>query len=114
MVGKKSDISIIDTGLKIKGAFSYKGSLIINGMVEGTITGENLIIAEGGVVFANVNVHSASVGGKFEGELTALNEVLILPTGICSGKFSCKSLVVEAGGLINGDVKCARRDTGTC
>ena len=110
----KSDISIIDAGLKINGVFSYKGRLIVNGMIEGTITGENLVIAEGGVVVANVNVHSASVGGKFEGELTASNEVVILPTGICSGKFLCKSLVVEAGGLINGDVKCATWDTGAC
>ncbi len=109
-MGKKSDISIIDAGLKIKGVFSYKGKLVVNGMIEGNITGENLIIAEGGVVIANVNVHSVSVGGKFEGDLTALNEVLILPTGICSGKFLCKSLVVKDGGLINGDVKCARWD----
>jgi len=114
VVSKKSDISIIDAGLKIKGVLSYKGKLIVNGMIEGTITGENLVIAEGGVVIANVNVHSVSVGGKFEGELTALNEVVILSTGICSGKFLCKSLVVQEGGLIDGDVKCARWDTGTC
>jgi len=114
MAGKKSDISIIDAGLKINGVFTYKGRLVVNGMIEGTITGENLVIAEGGVVVASVNVHSASVGGKFEGELTALNEVVILPTGICSGKFLCKSLIVEAGGLINGDVKCAMWETGAC
>jgi len=36
-VGKKSDISIIDAGLKIKGVFSYKGKLIVNGMIEGNI-----------------------------------------------------------------------------
>ena len=114
MGDKRSDISIIDEGLKINGVFSYKGRLIVNGMIEGTITGENLVIAEGGVVVANVNVHSVSVGGKFEGELTASNEVVILPTGICSGKFLCKSLVVEAGGLINGDVKCATWETGVC
>ncbi len=107
MVSKKSDISIIDAGLKIKGVFSYKGKLVVNGMVEGIINGENLVIAEGGVVVANANVHSVSVGGKFEGELTALNEIVIMPTGICSGKFLCKSLVVQEGGLIDGDVKCA-------
>lgn len=114
MVSKKSDISIIDAGLKIKGVFSYKGKLIVNGIIEGTITGENLVIAEGGVVVANVNVHSVSVGGKFEGELTALNEVVILPTGICSGKILCKSLVVQEGGVIEGEVKCAKWDTGAC
>lgn len=111
MDGKRPDISIIDKGLKIKGDFFYKGRLVVNGTVEGRITGENLVIAEGGVVSANVNVHSASVGGKFEGELTASNEVVIMPTGICTGRFLCKSLVVEAGGQINGDIKCAKWET---
>jgi cytoskeletal protein CcmA (bactofilin family) len=108
MGDKRSEISIIDSGLKIKGIFSYTGRLVVNGIIEGTVTGENLVIAEGGVVVANANVRSASVGGKFEGELTASNEVVILPTGICSGKFMCKSLIVEAGGQISGDIKCAK------
>jgi cytoskeletal protein CcmA (bactofilin family) len=111
MGGERPDISIIDKDLKINGVFSFKGRLVVNGTVEGRITGEKLVIAEGGIVVANVNVDSASVGGKFEGELTASNEVVILPTGICSGKFLCKSLVVEAGGLINGDIKCAKWET---
>jgi len=110
MVSNKASISIIDSGLKIKGIFSYKGGLVVNGMIEGTITGEDLTIAAGGSVVASVNVHSVSVGGKFEGELTAQNEIVILHTGICSGKFLCKSLVVEEGGLINGDIKCTRWD----
>jgi cytoskeletal protein CcmA (bactofilin family) len=112
-VDGKSSISIIDSGLKITGAFSYRGKLIVNGMIEGTITGENLVIAEGGIVVAKVDVQSVSVGGRFEGELTAQDKVVILPTGVCSGKFLCKSLIVEDGGLINGDIKCANLESSS-
>jgi cytoskeletal protein CcmA (bactofilin family) len=112
-VGGKSSISIIDSGLKITGVFSYMGKLIVNGMIEGMVTGENLVIAEGGIVVAKVDVQSVSVGGRFEGELTAQDKVVILPTGVCSGKFLCKSLIVEDGGLINGDIKCANLESST-
>ncbi|MDP3285563.1 MAG: polymer-forming cytoskeletal protein [Desulfobacterales bacterium] len=108
MGDKNSNISIFDSELSLKGAFSFKGRLIMKGSFEGTITGENLIIAEEGVVLAEINAENVTIGGQFEGYITALNEVVILSTGICSGKISCKSLVVETGGLLNGDIRCTK------
>ena len=108
MGNKNSNISIFDSELRLKGAFSFKGRLIIKGSFEGTIAGENLIIAEEGVVLAEINAENVTIGGQFEGYITALNEVVILSTGICSGKISCKSLVVETGGLLNGDIRCTK------
>jgi len=105
---KNSNISIFDNELRLKGVFSFKGKLIIKGSFEGTIAGENLIIAEEGVVLAEINAESVTIGGRFEGYITALNEVVILSTGICTGKISCKSLVVETGGLLNGDIRCTK------
>jgi cytoskeletal protein CcmA (bactofilin family) len=103
-----SNISIFDSELRLKGAFSFKGRLIIRGSFEGSITGENLIIAEEGIVLAEITAENVTIGGQFEGYLTALNEVVVLSTGICSGKISCKSLVVETGGLLNGDIRCIK------
>lgn len=108
MGNKNSNISIFDNELRLKGVFSFKGKLIIKGSFEGTIAGENLIIAEEGVVLAEINAESVTIGGRFEGYITALNEVVILSTGICTGKISCKSLVVETGGLLNGDIRCTK------
>lgn len=108
MVNKNSNISIFDSELRLKGAFSFKGRLIMKGSFEGTIAGGNLVIAEEGVVLAEINAENVTIGGQFEGYITALNEVVILSTGICSGKISCKSLVVETGGLLNGDIRCTK------
>jgi len=105
---KNSNISIFDNELRLKGSFSFKGRLIIKGSFEGKIAGENLIIAEEGVVLAEINTENVTIGGQFEGYITALNEVMILSTGICSGKISCKSLVVKTGGLLNGDIRCTK------
>jgi len=108
---KNSNISIFDSELRLKGAFSFKGRLIMKGSFEGKIAGENLVIAEEGVVLAEINAENVTIGGQFEGYITALNEVVILSTGICSGKISCKSLVVETGGLLNGDIRCTKDPT---
>jgi len=105
---RNSNISIFDNELRLKGAFSFRGRLIIKGSFEGSITGENLIIAEEGVVLAEINAENVTIGGQFEGYITAVNEVVILSTGICSGTVSCKSLIVETGGLLNGDIKCIK------
>jgi len=105
---KNTNISIFDSELRLKGAFSFKGRLIIKGSFEGSITGENLVIAEEGVVLAEINAENVRIGGQFEGYITALNEVVILSTGICTGKISCKSLIVETGGLLNGDIRCTK------
>ena len=108
MGDKNSNISIFDSELRLKGVFSFKGRLIIKGSFEGTIAGEDLVIAEEGVVLAEINAENIAIGGQFEGYITALNEVGSLSTGICTGKISCKSLVVETGGLLNGDIRCTK------
>ena len=108
MGDKNSNISIFDSELRLKGVLSFKGRLIMKGSFEGTIAGENLVIAEEGVVLAEINAENVTIGGQFEGYITALNEVVILSTGTCTGKISCKSLVVETGGLLNGDIRCTK------
>ncbi len=108
-MGKKEskNLSIIDTELKIDGAISSAGKLIIKGQVKGTIEGDAVIIAEGGVVnSSSTKVSSLTIGGSFQGELDASNELVILSTGTCAGKVVCHDLIVENGGVLNADVAC--------
>jgi len=108
-VRKKNGInlSIIDRELKIDGSIVSKGKLIIKGNIKGAITGETIIIAEEGVVCSDATrVASMTIGGRFEGEVFASRELVILSTGSCSGKVECKDLIVENGGILNADVSC--------
>jgi cytoskeletal protein CcmA (bactofilin family) len=47
-----------------------------------------------------------TIGGTFEGEVEASNELIILPTGKCTGKVVCRDFVVEPGGILNAQVNC--------
>ena len=98
------NLSIIDKDLKVDGTISSKGQLVIRGSVKGTLIGEKIVIAEEGSVFADTEVSSLTIGGKFEGEITATDELVILSTGSCSGTVICKNLTVESGGQLNATV----------
>ncbi|MFH1154987.1 MAG: polymer-forming cytoskeletal protein [Pseudomonadota bacterium] len=117
-MGKKNTInlSIIDRDLEIDGTIVSKGKLIIKGSIKGSIKGETLIIAEEGNVSADAHVESITIGGNFQGELVASRELIILSTGRCSGKVTCRDLIVENGGILNADVACVvvqEEKTGT-
>ena len=109
MVGIKSkNISIIDQGVTVEGTFSCKGRLVIKGSVKGTLLGDTVIIAKEGAVYADTKATSITIGGIFAGELKDADELIILSTGNCSGKVTCKDLVVEAGGILNAEVTCKK------
>jgi cytoskeletal protein CcmA (bactofilin family) len=103
---KAKNFSIVDKGLTVDGTVSCKGKLIIKGTVKGKLEGDTVIIAEEGAAYADTAVRSMTIGGKFEGQIEASNELIILASGVCSGKVVCKNLVVEAGGILNAEVKC--------
>ncbi|MCP3873179.1 MAG: polymer-forming cytoskeletal protein [Desulfobacteraceae bacterium] len=102
-----TNLSIIDKELKIEGSISSNGKLIIKGHVTGTIKGDVVIIAEDGQVDSSATkVSSITIGGNFQGEVTASKELIILATGTCAGKVACKDLIVENGGVLNAEVSC--------
>ncbi len=98
------NLSIIDRDLSVEGAIVSTGRLVIKGTVKGAITGEDVIIAEEGVVFSDMKISNLTIGGTFQGDVDAKEELVVLSTGNCSGKVVCKNLVVEGGGRLNAQV----------
>jgi len=108
MKDKAKNISIIDRGLTVEGSVSCNGQLVIKGMIKGDLRGDDVVIAEDGAVHANSNVAVITIGGRFEGTLNVTRKMVILSTGNCSGKITCKDFVVESGGILNGEVHCTK------
>jgi cytoskeletal protein CcmA (bactofilin family) len=103
-VAKKTSLSIIDDGIVVEGSVEFTGELLIRGRLNGKVSGDTVTIAEEGRVKADMRIKRMTVGGRFEGEVQAAEELVILPNGQCQGKVICKSLVVQEGGLLNADV----------
>lgn len=98
--------SIIDEGFTVDGKVVGKGRLVIKGTVKGSVSGDNVVIAEEGAVYADANADELTVGGIFEGQAEADKVLVVLSTGKCSGEVKCRDLIVEAGGKLNATVTC--------
>ncbi len=82
-----------------------EGKLIIAGTLDGTLNGNKVVTVKGSRVVARAEVMDMVVAGDFEGDLTALNSLKILRTGNLRGNIACKTLSMEAGGKLNGNVR---------
>ena len=101
---KPLKLSIIDKDVKVDGTITGKGRLIIRGTVNGSIAGETVVIAEEGRVTSDAKVACMTISGVFDGDIDADGEVVITSSGKCSGKISCKDIIVENGGILNAEV----------
>ncbi len=106
MTNKSDGFSVIDSDMAVEGVIVCNGQLVVRGSIKGSIQAGGLVVGDKGAVTADVKTKSMVIGGDFEGNVTAEEEVTILATGNCSGKVECKNLVIEAGGIINAEVNC--------
>jgi cytoskeletal protein CcmA (bactofilin family) len=115
VLGKMSDLgkieSVIGPSLIVKGEIQSSGTLRIDGVVEGSITSKGtVLIANDGVVKADIKADHVVIGGKIHGNVTARERVEILPTGNLNGDITTVAygLVVSEGAIFEGAVKMNR------
>src|SRR5690606_29734992 len=75
--------------------------------VDATMDSRVLRIAQGGAFEGKVGVDVAEIHGRFEGELTARERLVIHAGGRVSGKIRYGTIFIEEGGQISGDVMAA-------
>ena len=99
---------VVGAGVKLKGAeIQDCDTLLVEGRVEATMDSRNIQIADQGSFDGKVNVDVAEIHGRFNGELTARQHLVIHSPGRVSGKIRYGKIVVHEGGELSGDVKSA-------
>ena len=101
--------SIIDKSMVIKGEVSFKGKTRLDGVVNGNIDGEHLVLSETGKVTGDISVSSFNCYGTLEGNVTAK---IVTARKNCTilGKLIAGSLTVEPGATIEGEIKAAVKE----
>lgn len=99
-------LSIVEKGLTIDGSVTFKGQLIIDGTVKGTLVGDHIVITETGVVMAETWTSFITIGGVFKGRLTIAGKLVVLSTGSCSGIVECQDMELKPGGVLNAEIRC--------
>jgi cytoskeletal protein CcmA (bactofilin family) len=98
--------SIIDSKMTIKGELLFEGKARIDGAVEGNITGEHLILSEGGKINGDIQVATFVCHGFLEGNVKA-SMVTARKSCQIHGLIESNSLSVEPGARLCGELKVA-------
>jgi cytoskeletal protein CcmA (bactofilin family) len=103
--------SFIGSNSAFKGDVDSKGTLRVDGVVEGNITADWVIIGEKARIVGNIIARGIVVGGKINGNLTAKEIVEIKNKGQINGEIMSKKLVVAEGGIFDGKSTMQREET---
>lgn len=102
-----SDFGWIGRGIEVKGDINFTERLQVDGKVMGKVFSESgtLIVGEGGLVEAQVDVGTCVVHGSLHGDLIARARLEIHRTGRLTGDAITPALLVEEGAVFNGAIR---------
>ncbi|WP_193371290.1 bactofilin family protein [Pelagibius marinus] len=95
---------IVGEGIQVKGEIQSCDKLIVEGKVEASLEAAELTVREGGVYHGKAVVKSASIDGRFDGDLTVDGLLTIQAGGRVSGALRYRDLKIERGGRLSGDI----------
>jgi cytoskeletal protein CcmA (bactofilin family) len=96
---------IVGPNIKLKGVeIEDCDTLVVEGYVEASMDSRVIEIAESGVYKGKVEIDTAIVRGRFEGELTARERLVVHATGDVQGTIRYGRLAIEEGGRVHGDL----------
>lgn len=102
--------SILSKDMQISGEIRFKGKTRIDGLVEGNMKGEHLILSETGKIIGDIDVDSLICHGTIEGNINS-KMVTAHPTAIIHGMLVATNLTVESGASLNGEIKATKPQT---
>ncbi len=90
----------------LKGLLRFDSALQINGRFDGEIrSAGRLMIGEGALVCATIEVGSAVIGGTVRGDIKAIDSVEILATARVFGDLGTARLIVADGAVFEGELE---------
>ncbi len=96
--------SFIGQNTQFRGEMSTKGTLRIDGNVEGNINADWLIVGDKAYIKGNATATSVIVGGTVEGNVLAKGLVDIKKKGRVKGDIITSKLTVADGGTVDGRI----------
>lgn len=98
-------LTVIGDSAILDGKFKISQSIEIDCKLRGKLSVDGkLTIQKNGFVNADVKTIEAEIIGKYEGNMKATGNVEIKETGIAVGNIETDSLIINKGGVFNGNV----------
>jgi cytoskeletal protein CcmA (bactofilin family) len=97
----RSGVTVIAAGAVVSGSISSGGDIQVDGIVQGDVRAETVVVGNGGAVEGSVTGTVATVRGKVTGNVTA-RSIQLAGTGAIAGDLTHAVLVIEEGGAFEG------------
>ncbi len=97
--------SVVGSNARIKGEMTVEGTLRLDGVIEGGLNAECVILSEKALVRGDIAAQKIVIGGTVEGNLRANGLVEIQSRGKVLGGVFAQTLSVMEGGKINGKIE---------
>lgn len=100
-----SIISIVGSGMTIKGDCETEGTIRIEGTIHGSIkAGKAVVIGKNGVVNGDISTQDAVISGRVIGTLVAASRLELQATCHIDGEVHTRRMQLEEGAVLNGTV----------
>jgi len=110
MFGKSSRKleTIVGNDTRIEGKASVKGTIRIDGIVEGDVLADWVIVGESGKILGNTRVRGMVVGGSVEGNIEAMETVELREKATMVGEIHAPKLGICEGAVFDGRARMKR------
>lgn len=112
MFSKETDKleTFLGSNSSFKGELTVRGTLRIDGALEGQLDADYVILSETGEVKGEIKAKSILIGGKIDGNVRAQELVEIKSKGRVLGDIFTPKLAVIEGGEFNGKVEMKKAE----
>jgi cytoskeletal protein CcmA (bactofilin family) len=93
---------VIGDGVVVKGTFTVPSKAIINGVIEGDLTAEEVLIGPTGKITGRISAKVIDVRGQLHNTIISEKSLIVRSTGKIAGKVQYSEIEIEKGGEIEG------------
>ena len=102
---------VIGDGVIVKGVFFVPSKAVINGVIEGDITAEEVLIGTTGKITGRISAKVIDVRGQLHNTVISEKSLIIRSTGKITGKIHYVEIEIEKGGEVEGTLTQALEGT---
>jgi len=93
---------VIGDGVVVKGTFTVPAKAVINGVIEGDLTAEEVLVGPTGKITGRVSAKVLDVRGELHNTIISEKSLIVRATGKIAGKVQYSEIEIEKGGEIEG------------
>lgn len=100
--GSRKLETIVGDGTRVAGQMSVKGTIRIDGIVEGDVHADWVVVGETGKILGNTLTRGMVVGGSVEGNIEAKETVELMGKASMTGEIHAPKLAIAEGAVFDG------------